>query len=84
MSLNTSVTNVYSGYSELMPEKGPTAEVPLLKQPICCKKIMSCRPASQSKHLCHCAVDYTGSVKFSTCLIIILDASHCWVPYSSM
>lgn len=64
---------------EIMPKKGCTAEVTLLKQRTCCKWI-----ASQSKHLCHPAVDYTGSVKFSTCLIIMLDVSHCWVSYSSM
>lgn len=81
-SLN--VTNVYSGYRELITEKRPTAEVPLLKQPTCCELINSCKPASQSKHLCHSAVDCTGSVKFSTCLIIMKDVSHCWVPYSSM
>lgn len=84
MSLNTSVTKLYSGYSELVPEKGPTAEVPLLKQPTCCKLINSYRPASQSKHLCHPAVDYTGNVKFSTCLIIMLGASHYSISYSSM
>lgn len=56
---------------EIMPKKGCTAEVTLLKQRTCCKLI-----ASQSKHLCHPAVDYTGGVKFSTCLIM-LDATHC-------
>lgn len=37
MSLDSSVTNVYRGYSKLLSEKGPTADVPLLKQPTCCK-----------------------------------------------
>lgn len=78
-SPNTSVTNVYSVCSELMSEKEPTAEVALLQQTTCCKRYELLPSFSR------CAIlPLTGSVKFSTRLIIKWDEFHCSVPYSSL
>lgn len=39
LSLNTSVKHIYRGFSELVPEKGPGAEIPLLQQSPCCNQL---------------------------------------------